>query len=100
MSIDRQEHNGRPMLPHDRAEQGEFDFTSDRLPARLVSTWGNKILMVLVVAAGAMGLTCFASHVSKKDQSLADGDQFSAGTIVRSEVLHIWLPPSLIEMAE
>jgi hypothetical protein len=100
MPIDRQERTGRSIFPDDRAAQDEFDFTSDRLPARLVSIWGSKIFMVLVFAAGAMGLTYFASVMSKKDQNLADGDQGGAGIIVRLELLHIWLPPALIELVE
>jgi hypothetical protein len=57
------------------------------------------MFMVLVLAAGGLALTDFASDVDKKDQNLADGDRPGAGIIVRSEVLHIWLPPAFVEWA-
>lgn len=55
--------------------------------------------MVFMIGAGMMGLTRFAFHVSKQGQNLAPADRPGAGIIVRSEVLRIWLHPTLIELA-
>ena len=96
---ERREDEGRSIVPHDRAERDEFVFAPGRLPARVVSRWGSKIIMVLVVAGGAMRLTHFASAVSKMDQNVADGNQAGSGIIVDFEVLHIWLPPTFLELA-
>jgi hypothetical protein len=85
--------------PHDRVGHDESVVATGPLERRFVSIWASRIFMVLVLAAGGMALTDFASHVDKKDQNLADADQAGAGIIVRSEMLHIWLPPTFLEWA-
>jgi hypothetical protein len=92
-------YNGNAIVPHDRVGHDESLIATGPPPRRFVSIWVSRMFMVLVLAAGGLALTNFASDVDKKDQNLADGDQPEAGIIVRSEVLHIWLPPALIELA-
>jgi hypothetical protein len=87
------------IVPHDRVGHDESLIATDPPPRRFVSIWASRIFMVLVLAAGGMALTDFTSDGDKKDQNLADGDQPGAGIIVRSEVLHIWLPPAFVEWA-
>ena len=83
-----------------RTSQDKPVVSESRLPLRLVSSWGSTVLMAFVIAGGMLGLTRFACHLSQKDQTLATAFEGGGGIIVRSEVLHIWLPPTLIELAK
>ncbi len=58
------------------------------------------MFMVFAIAAGAIGLTLFASHVSTEEQTLVNADEPGSGTIVRFEALDVWLPAVLIELAK
>jgi hypothetical protein len=100
MSTCRYEHNCRSIVPLDHALQDQYRIAAAGPPMRLVSVLESNFFMVLVFAAGAIGLTCFASQVSNQDQKLAAANQLSSGINVRSEVLDIWLPAALIELAK
>jgi hypothetical protein len=92
-------HNGNAIVPHGPVGHDECVVATGPSPRRFVSIWASRMFMVLVLTAGGLALTDFASDVDKRDQNLADGGQPEAGIIVRSEVLHIWLPPAFVEWA-
>jgi hypothetical protein len=100
MAIQSKVHTCKSIAPLDRDVRDGFVFPAGPSPGQFVSIWGNKIVMMIVVAAGIVGLCRFAFHVNLHDQKLAMADQACAGTIVRSEVLHVWLPPTFIEFAQ
>jgi hypothetical protein len=93
-------HKGETSFSHHRARHDESEFAARLSPGRFISTWGSTLFVALVIGAGATGLTQFASSESKEAQNFAEGDQAGAGMIVRSDVLHIWVPPALIELVE
>jgi hypothetical protein len=88
------------VVPSDRAQIGETVLTTARSPSRFVSTWGNEIFLVFVIAGGAIGLTIFATHVSKQDQKHADTSMRGGGMVLRFEILRVWLPQALVELAK
>jgi hypothetical protein len=45
-------------------------------------------------------LTRFAYHVTRHAHGLADDDGADAGIVIRTEVLHLWLPQTLLEQAK
>jgi hypothetical protein len=66
---------------------------------RLLGRLGEKALMVLVLVAPVIGLTWLNSCASRPSRVLEPADQPGSGVIVRAEVLHLWLPETLIDMA-
>ena len=100
MPIYYHENNRRPVVPRDRARQGETVLATARSPRRLVSKLGSEIFLLFVIAGGAMGLISFASHVSKQDQKHADTDKRGGDMPLRFEIPRIWLPPVLVELAK
>jgi hypothetical protein len=50
--------------------------------------------------AAIVGLTRFASNESQLHQNLADDCPPGAGLIVRSELLCVWLPETLVDLAK
>ncbi len=79
--------------------------TSGRLRCRgrerpATPRFGGSIFMVFAIAAAVMGLIRFATQVSEQDQTLADADQPGGGIIVRSEMLHVWVSPTLVDLAK
>jgi hypothetical protein len=55
---------------------------------------------VFVIAGGAIGLTSFASDVSKQDQKHADTYKTGGGMLLRIEIVRVWLPAALLELAK
>ena len=62
--------------------------------------FGGSIFMVFAIAAGVMGLIRFATQVSIQNQKLADDDQPGGDIIIRSEMLHVWVSPTLVDLAK
>jgi len=56
--------------------------------------------MIIVFAAGVIGLARLAVHVTRQDQELETANRPGAGIIVRSELIQIWLPQTLTELAQ
>jgi hypothetical protein len=100
MSIRRRAQSGKSIVPRNRFEEDESVDMAARSPRLFVSIWESTVFIVFVTAAGALGLTRFASHVGGQDQDLASSDQPGGGIIIRSEVLRVWLPPALLELAK
>ncbi len=97
MSITEHDHS---ITTQDRAERDESVFAPGRSPRRFISIWGGNVVMVFAIAAGMMGLTRFATQVSRQSQKLADGDRPGAGITVRYEMLDAWISPTLMELAK
>jgi hypothetical protein len=67
---------------------------------RLLERWGGTIFMLLVLGAGTIGLVRFGIYASKQEHKLAAGDSSGSGVIVRTEVVCVWLPQTMIELAK
>jgi hypothetical protein len=100
MSIYHHEHNRRLVAPLDRAQLGEAVLATARSLKRLVPKWGSEIFLGFLIAAAAMGLASFATHVSKQDQKLADADKPGEGMLLRIEIVRVWLPSALVELVK
>ncbi len=55
--------------------------------------------MGIVIAVALAGLTGLASQVTRQDQELELASSPGSGIVVRSDVLGIWLPYSIFELA-
>jgi hypothetical protein len=60
----------------------------------------GSIMMTIVIVAAVVGLTRFASHVTRQAQELTFADAPGAGNVIRTEVLHVWLPQTLFERSK
>jgi hypothetical protein len=75
-------------------------------PSEHVSAWkvvaigGRKLFTLIVIGGGSLGLTLFASHLARQDRVPEPDNHPGSGIIVRSEVLRLWLPQTLIELAK
>jgi hypothetical protein len=67
-------------------------------PGLLLGSWGEKVLMVFVLVAPLIGFTWLDSCASRPSRVLEPDDQPGSGVIVRAEVLHLWLPETLIDL--
>jgi hypothetical protein len=56
--------------------------------------------LVLLVGPGLMGLTLFGRHLARQEQLPEIDNQPDGGIIIRLEVLGLWLPGALIELAQ
>ena len=90
----------KPVVREDRVEQPDPVLKQFRAATPLASIQKSKIVMVLVIACGTMGLSRFATSVTQLRHNIANGDQPGGGIIVRSEVLQIWLPETLVGLAK
>jgi hypothetical protein len=66
---------------------------------RLLRSWGDKVLMVVVIVTMAIGLMRLGFRASVPTREPEPDDRGGSGIIVRDEVLHLWLPTTLIELA-
>ena len=55
--------------------------------------------MLIVLAVGIIGLYRLSIHVTRHAQLVDPSNRPGSGTIVRSELIHVWLPPTLSELA-
>ena len=72
-------YNGNAIVPQDRVGHDECVVATGPSPRRFVSIWASRMFMVLVLTAGGLALTDFASDVDKRDQNLADAGQPEPG---------------------
>ncbi len=56
--------------------------------------------MILVFAAGLMGLVGLSFHVARRAHEVEPVDQPGAGILVHSELLRLWLPQELTELSK
>ncbi len=73
--------------------------TAGRSLCRLLKIWGQNVLLLVVLVAVSIGLTRFASHVSRSGRELDSNNVPDGGFVVRREVLYVWLPEALTWLA-
>jgi hypothetical protein len=71
-----------------------------RLTWKVVAIGGRKLLTLIVIGGGSLGLTIFACQLARQDRVPELENHPGSGIIVRSEVLRLWLPQTLIELAK
>jgi hypothetical protein len=91
--------------PSEDCDADRRDGTNDVVPAsgrfaNGISTISGTLLMVVVMGAGSMALTFFASYLARQDQLAGSDNEPGSGIMIRSEVIHIYLPRTLIELAK
>ena len=66
---------------------------------RLLRRWGGGILIVNMLLATAFGVMLLDSRVIRPGRTLASPESPGSGIVVRSEVVHLWLPEALLCLA-
>jgi hypothetical protein len=74
--------------------------TAGRWLRPLLTIWGEKILMAVVFTAAVIGLTQFASHVSRSGGGLESERIRDGHSVVGVEVRALWLPETLARLAK
>jgi hypothetical protein len=69
-------------------------------PRRLLKNLATKAGMALVLAASAFGLGRLACQAPSLDPAAESHNHSGAGTVVFTEVLHLWLPDKLAGLAK
>lgn len=69
------------------------------LSTTVLAALGTNFFMGFVVVAGAVGLTRLAAHVSRSDPIVDAADSADGSAFDRVDVLRIWLPRTLTELA-
>ncbi|MFI5458683.1 MAG: hypothetical protein ACHRXM_24905 [Isosphaerales bacterium] len=69
------------------------------LQGRLLRNLGDKVLIVVLIVATGIGLTWLDSWAIRPGRELELHDNPGSGVTVRAEVLHLWLPQTLIDLA-
>jgi hypothetical protein len=67
---------------------------------RGLAIWRGNVLMTILVATAAVGLTRFGTHVSRQAQKAEPVEAGGAGIIIRSEAVCLWLPLALSDLAK
>jgi hypothetical protein len=62
--------------------------------------WGDKLVMLIALAGGSLGLTYFAGHVARLHQSHESDKHPGASAVSHVEPVRIWLPQTLVEVAK
>jgi hypothetical protein len=71
-----------------------------RKPRAQKTVNGDKFSMVLALAAGSLGLTFFAQHVARLNQTRDSDTLSSSARVIRVSVIQLWLPATFVELAE
>jgi hypothetical protein len=71
-----------------------------RLLGRLLWSRGEKFLMLGLIAALALGSTWLNVGASRPSRRLEADDLPGAGVIVKTEVVDLWLPETLIDLVD
>jgi hypothetical protein len=69
------------------------------LATKMFAVLESNLFMGIVVAAGATGLIRFALHVARPDPILESAESRAGTAVDRIEVLRIWFPKTLVELA-
>jgi hypothetical protein len=88
------------VTPPEFAASTESIAAGSRSSRRGLAIWGGNVFMTILVATAAMGLTRFGTHVSRQAQKAKPIEAGGAGIIIRSEMVCVWLPRALSELAE
>jgi hypothetical protein len=70
------------------------------LAPRLIRDWGINIVMCALLGALAIGSTWLDASASRPRQPVETDDLPDSGVIVQSEIVHLWLPEALIDLAD
>ena len=66
---------------------------------RSLAIWRGNAFMTIVIVAAVVGFSRFGSDANRQAQKLEPADRAGAHVFVRSEVLRVWLPRTLTELA-
>jgi hypothetical protein len=91
------ERHGLVIVPHGVDASEEPALAAAKSPRRFFTIWRDRIFLTIVVVAAMIGLTRFASHVAQQAQELSSADGSDVGIVIRTEVLHLYLPQTLFE---
>jgi hypothetical protein len=72
---------------------------SGRSAMRIVTTRGDKLVMVIALAGGSIGLTFFARHVARVNQAIESDQHFGSAKVISESAVRLWLPGRLVELA-
>jgi hypothetical protein len=64
------------------------------------TTWAERLLMLIALAAGSAGLAYFAGHVAQVHERDEHEKHAKATTVRHYAAVRIWLPQTLIEVAK
>jgi hypothetical protein len=91
--------------PSEKARADQFNRPKEAMPAcrrfawRL-STLCGTLVMVIVVGTGAIAITAFSSYMARQEQRAASDYDPDDGIVIRTEVIRLYLPRTLIELAQ
>jgi hypothetical protein len=74
--------------------------TAGRSLWRLLTIWGEKVGLAVVLTTAAIGFSRFASHASRPGPELEINNRPDGGFVVRREVRRLWLPEALSRLAK
>jgi hypothetical protein len=78
-----------------------LDGPSDRTIAwNVVNLLGRHLLAICVIGGGSLALTLVAHHSARHAREPEPEFHGGGGIIERTELLHLWLPRTLIELAQ
>jgi hypothetical protein len=66
---------------------------------RLAVSWGGALLIGIAIALAAIVSTRLAPHAAGPDRELEPDEPPGGGIVVSSELLHLWLPETLTDLA-
>ena len=64
---------------------------------RRFRSWGDKVLILAVIVAAAIAFTRLDSQVIRPSRTVEAEEQPGSGVVVRYEVVHLWLPETLLD---
>src|SRR5262245_9495306 len=67
---------------------------------RQLRSWGEKVLMVSMLVAAMVGLSWISRSACGPSRAVDPDDKPGLGVVLRTDVLRLWLPGTLIEFAE
>jgi hypothetical protein len=89
-----------PVPRHDPIGSGEVVSTPRRLLKRLLMLAWDKIVLAIVLVAAVIGLPGLASHATRPAEDLEPDNHSGGGIITRYELLRLWLPEVLNDLAQ
>jgi hypothetical protein len=90
-----------PRRPRDRGSRSTAAGSSpaDDHLKRLLTSRGGTLRIVIAIAMATIALTRLAPHAARPDRELEADEPLGDGMVVRYELLDLWLPETLFELA-